>query len=257
MSVYALVDPEAALARADLVVEVARAGDFAVTRSRRGRPRVHGHRRVHRSGPVPARTRCRVAGPYDEMLRPPLRSSCCRGCRCGSTTRTSVASLWTDEDAQLEADQALLASGRVDDRRDPRPRPDGRHPARRHAARPAGTASAACGRISSIRWRCTRPSTGSPCCWCRATRSSCATATSPGCSTRAARCDRGSTCRRWPTSSPPSSRAPARWVFDGVGALTPALHVEDGGRTELDPAEIRRRVEHALRTAPPAWDPYV
>lgn len=45
------------------------------------------------------------------------------------------------------------------------------------------------------------------------------------------------------------------WVFDGVGDLTPALHREDGGDSDLDPDLLRRTVEHALRTLPPAWDP--
>ena len=51
-------------------------------------------------------------------------------------------------------------------------------------------------------------------------------------------------------------RGSARWLFDGPGALTPALRVTGDGATSLEPAEVRTRVERAMRTLPPAWDPY-
>jgi hypothetical protein len=46
------------------------------------------------------------------------------------------------------------------------------------------------------------------------------------------------------------------WRFDGVDGLTPALHRDDGGESDLDPAIVRSAVERALRDMPPAWDPY-
>jgi hypothetical protein len=53
--------------------------------------------------------------------------------------------------------------------------------------------------------------------------------------------------------------AGARWVFDGAGALTGALHRADGGVSTLDPEAVVelvcRRLE-ILDAGPPAWDPY-
>jgi hypothetical protein len=53
--------------------------------------------------------------------------------------------------------------------------------------------------------------------------------------------------------------AGARWVFDGAGAITGALHLADGPATTLDPQFVvdvvcGRLV--VLDTGPPAWDPY-
>ena len=47
----------------------------------------------------------------------------------------------------------------------------------------------------------------------------------------------------------------ARWAYDGVAALGPSLHVVSGA-SGLEPAEVLRRLREVLWTAPPAWDPY-
>jgi hypothetical protein len=47
-----------------------------------------------------------------------------------------------------------------------------------------------------------------------------------------------------------------RWVFDGVGEITPRLHLEGSPATSIAPDAIVARVEHHLRTGPPAWNPY-
>ncbi len=50
-----------------------------------------------------------------------------------------------------------------------------------------------------------------------------------------------------------------RWVFDGAGALTGALHLAGGGASTLDPEDVLdlvcRRLA-VLDAGPPAWDPY-
>ena len=49
------------------------------------------------------------------------------------------------------------------------------------------------------------------------------------------------------------------WVFDGAGAITPALHRADGGPSGLDPARFLERLGEELERldqGPPAWDPY-
>jgi hypothetical protein len=47
-----------------------------------------------------------------------------------------------------------------------------------------------------------------------------------------------------------------RWVFDGVDQITPRLYLEGSATTSISLDTIVRRVEHHLRTGPPAWNPY-
>lgn len=47
-----------------------------------------------------------------------------------------------------------------------------------------------------------------------------------------------------------------RWVFDGVETLTPRLHLSGADESSLSPATFRQRVEAHLAAAPAAWDPY-
>jgi hypothetical protein len=47
-----------------------------------------------------------------------------------------------------------------------------------------------------------------------------------------------------------------RWTFDGVDAITPRLHLEGKHESSIPVDVIVRKLEHYLRTAPPAWDPY-
>jgi hypothetical protein len=47
-----------------------------------------------------------------------------------------------------------------------------------------------------------------------------------------------------------------RWTFDGVDEITPRLYL-DGKRESSIPVEvIRGKIEHHLKTGPPAWNPY-
>ncbi|OFW24787.1 MAG: hypothetical protein A3H97_17905 [Acidobacteria bacterium RIFCSPLOWO2_02_FULL_65_29] len=52
-------------------------------------------------------------------------------------------------------------------------------------------------------------------------------------------------------------RTTGRWVFDGVDAITPSLHFDGVDATSLSADAIASRVEHHLRTGPPAWNPYL
>jgi hypothetical protein len=47
-----------------------------------------------------------------------------------------------------------------------------------------------------------------------------------------------------------------RWTFDGVDAITPRLHLDGKDQSSIPVDVILRKLEHHLRTAPPAWDPY-
>lgn len=46
-----------------------------------------------------------------------------------------------------------------------------------------------------------------------------------------------------------------RWSYDGVDALGPALHVV-AGTSRLDPVDVLARLREQLSTGAPAWDPY-
>jgi hypothetical protein len=50
--------------------------------------------------------------------------------------------------------------------------------------------------------------------------------------------------------------AGGRWEFDGVDRITPKLHVDGSPVTSIPLEMIIQRVEHHLRTGPPAWNPY-
>jgi hypothetical protein len=47
-----------------------------------------------------------------------------------------------------------------------------------------------------------------------------------------------------------------RWTFDGASQLTPSLHLVDAGDSTIEPDEFVRLVTAALRAGPAAWDPY-
>jgi len=47
-----------------------------------------------------------------------------------------------------------------------------------------------------------------------------------------------------------------QWIFDGVDAITPRLHLEGRNESSIPVDVIRRKLEQHLRTGAPAWDPY-
>jgi hypothetical protein len=46
------------------------------------------------------------------------------------------------------------------------------------------------------------------------------------------------------------------WTFDGVDAITPRLHLDGKDESSIPIDLILQKLEHHLRTGPPAWDPY-
>jgi hypothetical protein len=52
-------------------------------------------------------------------------------------------------------------------------------------------------------------------------------------------------------------RASARWEADPPGALTPQLRLADGAESSLSPEQVGARVVAYLAVAPAAWDPFV
>jgi hypothetical protein len=47
-----------------------------------------------------------------------------------------------------------------------------------------------------------------------------------------------------------------RWVFDGVGTITPRLHFDDAEESAIPPAQFLSMVTSELARGEPAWDPY-
>lgn len=97
MSVWAMVHPEAALADPSLVVEVARAGDFACTTDRRAARIAFALGSFRRDGEKPTER-------FHELLP-----------RFGDLAEhiEDHIDLWRDEDDQLEATEAALADGTI------------------------------------------------------------------------------------------------------------------------------------------------
>ena len=254
MSVYALVDPVGATRRADLVVEVARAGDFALTSSLEA-----------------ARVSMAIATCADPE-RSPLDASTFAGSYDDAAARLyaellpqvpdwlddpdTCRALWADEDAQLRSDRAWLASGRATIEEVPEldltvvTLPTGTrstgghrfggmwseliHPLALHAAIDGLAVLLIQDQTVELRYRYES--------WVQY-------------QTRVVRPRVDLT----PLAEELTEGEPGdgRWVFDGVEALTPALHLVDAPGTALDPGQIRRLVTEAMRTQPPAFDPYV
>jgi Family of unknown function (DUF6687) len=53
-----------------------------------------------------------------------------------------------------------------------------------------------------------------------------------------------------------ADEASGHWIFDGAGAIAPSLHLDGASESSISPEAFRSRVEEFLRDAPGAWDPY-
>jgi len=261
VGVFALAEPEEALARRDLLVEVARAGDFAVTSSRRA-----------------ARVSMALAA-FADPARSPLPGL---GARDGYAALTATCyeetlgrlaelcdhverarDLWADEDETLRTSIAALASGAVTVEEvpaldlavvtvaDAAPRRGGHrfggrwvvgvarlHPMALHGATGRGALLAVHGRRYELTYRYeswvqyrsrpVRPRVD------LAPLAEALNEAEAGCGTG------------------------AHWRAEPVSALTPALGLAGGPDAEsgLPAGTVRSLVESHLRSAPPAWDPY-
>ena len=250
VGVFALVDPEAALAREELLVDLAAAGDFGTYRLRdaaRLSMVVAAYADPDRSPlPVPADVNDRVGALYAEVLGrvPEL---------CDHPDR--FRDLWAEEDAALTASEKLLASGRI--QIDERPELDlsivdvpddvdlagghrfahewvrGLHPMALHNATRGFALLVRQGRRYGLEYRYES--------WVqyrsRPVR---------------ARRDLGVLAADLSLEEPDG----ATWRYDGSAALAPALRLDGGGESALAPDDFLRRLEAFLAMAPPDWDPY-
>jgi hypothetical protein len=256
VGVFALSSPDEAQARRALLIEVARAGDFALSSSRqaaRVSMAIAAYADPDRSPlaglPDSSDYEGQTAALYAELLGllPEL---------CDHPER--FESLWAEEDATLDASEAALASGSVTIAEVPEldlavlTVPDdapaagghrfggmwlpGLHPMAVHAATERGALLTVRGRHYQFgyryeswvqfRSRRVRP---------RVDLAPLAAALS------AAESDAGGS---------------VTWTADRVSGLTPALVPAGGAESALEPAAVRALVETHLRSAPVAWDPF-
>jgi hypothetical protein len=254
VGVFALCRPEAALARRALLVEVARAGDFAVTSSREA-ARIS---MVLSAYADPARSPLRDRLPadygaatallYHELLAlvPEL---------CDEPDR--FRQWWEDEDATLAASEAMLDSGAatITEVADvdlavvtvPGDAPSagghrfggawvtGLHPIAVHNATERSALLTVRGRRYELEYRYEG--------WVqfrsRVVRP---------------RVDLGPLAERL-NEAEASAGGTVLWSAEPVSALTPVLSHAPDTESALDAAEVRSAVEAHLRSAPPAWDP--
>ncbi len=258
VGVFALTSPAEALARRRLLAEVARAGDFAVSTSRRA-ARVSMALAAYADpartplGELPADPGASTALLYSELLGL-LPELCDHPVRFGA--------LWAEEDAALRASEAAVASGAVaiDEVADldlavvtvPELAPragghrfgdawvTGLHPMAVHNATERTTVLTVRGRRYTVqqryeswvqfRTRPVRPRVDLVPLATRLTEAEADAAKGAG----------GSVA----------------WEAQAVSALSPTLAPVGDAESELRPGQVRALVEAHLRTAPPAWDPY-
>jgi hypothetical protein len=257
VGVFALSSPEEAQARRALLIEVARAGDFAVTESRaaaRVSMVIAAYADPERSPlaglPDSSDYEGQTAALYAELLGllPEL---------CDHPER--FESLWGEEDASLDASAAALASGSVTIEEVPEldlavisvpeDAPDagghrfggmwipGLHPMAVHAATERGAVLTVRGRHYQFGYRYeswvqfrSRPVRS------RVDLVPLATALS---------------------AAESAAGGSVTWRADRVSGLTPALGPAGGEESALDPVAVRSLVEAHLSDAPGAWDPYL
>jgi hypothetical protein len=251
VGVFALVDPTAALAREELLVDLAAAGDFG-TYTIRDAARISmtlaGWADASRTPlELPSDDSDRVAALYTEALGrlPELVAHPER-----------FRDLWDEEDAALTASEKLLASGRIDI--DERPELDlaivdlpddaglygghrfahewvsGLHPMALHNATRGLTLLVRQGRRYELTYRYES--------WVqyrsRPVR---------------ARRDLGALAAELSAEEPGA----ATWRYDGSGALAPSMRLHGADESAIEPDEFLRRLDAFVATAPADWDPFV
>jgi hypothetical protein len=252
MSVFALVEPEAALARRRRVVDVATAGDFATFHDREAARAAFAISSLAdpETSPLDPSFFARAypemaAGLYDELLPrvPELLDH-----------PNLSRALWADEDAHLDASERALRDGRVSIHEVPdvdlaivdvdesfgrqgvhrftQRRRAAVHPMAVHRATGRFRVMYRHGSRYHVEYRYES--------WVQYT--SCRPMARVDLTALAARLS--------------ESESAGTWKFDGVGDITPMLRLDGGGDSTLDPQTFCDEVVTFLRGAAPAWDPY-
>lgn len=255
-SVFALVDPSAALDREALLVDVASCGDFGVVRSRRAARVAFSIAPLGEAGALAEQT----PDTADEVAsKQPASWS---GARYRAVLGRLVElcdhperyrSYWEEEDAALAAGQEALSAGavsitempdvdlavvrRVGPRSDASPAPGRRVLPLHEVAVHSATAMSRVLAFDGERCECYLRYEG----WVRYVSRK--VARRPDLAPLAARL----------SGAEPSAIS---WEADGIGSIVTGLRPEGGGQTELDPAVVTELVVSYLREAPAAWDPF-
>jgi hypothetical protein len=250
VGVFAMTEPDAALAREDRLVDLAAAGDFGTYTDRA------------------AARASMVLFAWSDLTRTPFTLPADDSDRSGALYAEALPRLaelvddvdrhrasWEEEDAVLTASEKLLASGRVEIEERPEldlaivDVPDdvelhgghrfahewvsGLHPMALHGATRGLALLVRQGRQYELTYRYES--------WVqyrsRPVR---------------ARRDLGALAAELSTEEP----GDATWRYDGSGALAPRLHLESADESAIAPDDFLRRLEAFVAIAPPDWDPY-
>ena len=238
VGIYALLEPDAAASRRDLLIDVAEAGDFGVYRNRRA-ARIAMALSAHvdpATSPLPRALFDRPAPQVEEGLYRGLLDVLPRLLADVDEYR----SLWAPEDAALTHTERLLDDGRIAIEEQPeldlavvRGAAGAEwHPMAVHTRTTATRLLLVRGSRVEFRYRYES--------WVQmASRRPALRVDLTSLAGELTREDGGD----------------GRWCFEGVEHITPRLYRE-GGPSTLTPEDIRRRLEAALRAGAPAWNPY-
>ena len=238
VGIYALLEPDAAAPRRDLLIDVAQAGDFGVYRSRHA-ARIAFAISAHvdpATSPLPRPLFDRPAPQVDEGLYRALLDVLPRLLADVDEYR----SLWSSEDAALTHTERLFDAGRIAIEEQPEldlavvrgPAADEWHPMAVHTRTAATRLLLVHGPRVEFRYRYES--------WVQmASRRP------------ALRVDLTALAGELTRED----GADGRWRFEGVQHITPRMYRE-GGASTLTSEDIRRRLEAALRAGAPAWNPY-
>jgi hypothetical protein len=253
MGVFALVEPTTALAQKELLIDVARAGDFGWSHTRDG-ARISFAISTLVDPEVTPLDRSLFQGEYPKVAAARYRALLPRVPELLADV-DRFESLWAEEDAHLTASEAAIDAGRVtiaerpdldlaivevheplDERtmhRFTQRRSAGLHPMAVHNRTNMTRVAYVCDRRYEVQLRYET--------WVQLVSR-----------TPLPRVDLGvlgSRLDELETSG-------GSWQFDGVGAITPALTMRHGSESSIGPAEFLDELYSFLSTAAAAWDPW-
>ena len=237
VAVFALTDPDAALARRDRLVDIARAGDFS---------RFH-HRDAARAAIASANLGAAADGdPYDSVL-PQLVAL--------ADDVDRFEKYWTDEDAHITATELAIGNGDISIVEDPEldlaivcvPAAWATQTVHRFTTTDAAAAHPYAVHNATERFAVLTLGSGPP-----ELRYRYETWVHYVSRRPRSRVD----LTELATALTARDAGTGRWVFDGVHGLSPALHLVGAETTAITDADAVAGVTDALQVAASTWDPY-
>jgi hypothetical protein len=237
VSVFALIDPDAANARRDRLVDIARAGDFGTFREREA-----------------ARASIAIANLEDSLDGDPYPELLARLPELADRPERYRAH-WEDEDAHITATETAIADGTITITEDPSldvavvhvPESWRARAVHRFTMTDTGVAHPYAVHNATDRFVVVTVGADAPDLRYRYETWVHYVSTRPR-----PRVDLAALADELTAAD----HAGGRWVFDGVDSLSPALHHAGDERTTITDDEFVARVTDALRTATSTWSPY-